>query len=881
MSKSDVKLIYYFDEGSADMRDLLGGKGANLCEMKRIGLPVPPGFVITTQACRLYWEKGSRLIDEMAQDIKNYMNKLERETGKKFGDSKKPLLVSVRSGAPVSMPGMMDTILNLGLNDETVKGLEELSGDSRFAYDSYRRFLQMFSNVVMGISHDLFEEILSEIKIKKGYKDDSQVDAETWKEVIALYKRLIKDKTGQDFPQDVWKQLYMAIEAVFKSWNNPRAVTYRKLHKIPDDLGTAVNIVAMVFGNMGDDSGTGVCFTRNPSTGEKELYGEFLENAQGEDVVAGIRTPRPIHELKDIFPEVYKQLVEVASTLEKHYRDMQDIEFTVERKKLYLLQTRTGKRTAKAAVKIAVDMVEEGLITKKEAVKRINPEQVEQLLHNQLDPSAKLNVIAKGLPASPGAAVGRVVFSPDEAESLGKKGESVILVRPETTPDDIHGIFAAKGVLTSRGGMTSHAAVVARGIGKPCVSGCETINIDLKRELFTVGDIVVRKGDIITIDGSKGIVVLGEVPLIKPSFDDNFKKLLSWADEIAQLEVWANADTPEDAKRAREFGAKGIGLCRTEHMFMAADRLPVMQEMIIATTEEERETALAKILPMQENDFYEILKIMEGLTVTIRLLDPPLHEFLPKEEELLKRLNELDEGSEEYRKTELMLRKVKLLKENNPMLGFRGCRLGIIYPEIYKMQVRAIFNAACRLKKEGFDIKPEVMLPLIGTKQEMKLLRELVKETADEVMKEHGIAINYKVGTMIEVPRAALVAGDIAEYAEFFSFGTNDLTQTTFGYSRDDAEGKFLAEYVRRKILKANPFKVLDVEGVGRLMKIAVSEGRATRPDIKIGICGEHGGNPESIAFCHKLKLNYVSCSPYRIPIARIAAAHASLAENS
>ncbi len=881
MSKSDVKLIYYFDEGNADMRDLLGGKGANLCEMKRIGLPVPPGFVITTQACRLYWEKGSRLIDEMAQDIKNYMNKLERETGKKFGDSKKPLLVSVRSGAPVSMPGMMDTILNLGLNDETVKGLEELSGDSRFAYDSYRRFLQMFSNVVMGISHDLFEEILSEIKIKKGYKDDSQVDAETWKEVIALYKRLIKDKTGQDFPQDVWKQLYMAIEAVFKSWNNPRAVTYRKLHKIPDDLGTAVNIVAMVFGNMGDDSGTGVCFTRNPSTGEKELYGEFLENAQGEDVVAGIRTPRPIHELKDIFPEVYKQLVEVASTLEKHYRDMQDIEFTVERKKLYLLQTRTGKRTAKAAVKIAVDMVEEGLITKKEAVKRINPEQVEQLLHNQLDPSAKLNVIAKGLPASPGAAVGRVVFSPDEAESLGKKGESVILVRPETTPDDIHGIFAAKGVLTSRGGMTSHAAVVARGIGKPCVSGCETINIDLKRELFTVGDIVVRKGDIITIDGSKGIVVLGEVPLIKPSFDDNFKKLLSWADEIAQLEVWANADTPEDAKRAREFGAKGIGLCRTEHMFMAADRLPVMQEMIIATTEEERETALAKILPMQENDFYEILKIMEGLTVTIRLLDPPLHEFLPKEEELLKRLNELDEGSEEYRKTELMLRKVKLLKENNPMLGFRGCRLGIIYPEIYRMQVRAIFNAACRLKKEGFDIKPEVMLPLIGTKQEMKLLRELVKETADEVMKEHGIAINYKVGTMIEVPRAALVAGDIAEYAEFFSFGTNDLTQTTFGYSRDDAEGKFLAEYVRRKILKANPFKVLDVEGVGRLMKIAVSEGRATRPDIKIGICGEHGGNPESIAFCHKLKLNYVSCSPYRIPIARIAAAHASLAENS
>jgi len=870
------KLIYLFEEGSASMRGLLGGKGANLCEMTRIGLPVPPGFVITTEVCKLYWEKGSGVIDEIWEDVRRYMGVLEERTGKRFGDPSNPLLVSVRSGAPVSMPGMMDTILNLGLNDDTVEGLASASGDERFAYDSYRRFVQMFGNVVMGIEHEAFEEVISRVKRELGVSQDVEVSAEGWRRVLGSYREVVRRHVGRDFPQDVWEQLRMAVEAVFKSWNNQRAITYRKIHRISDDLGTAVNVVAMVFGNMGFDSGTGVCFTRNPSTGQRELYGEFLENAQGEDVVAGIRTPRPISQLREVMPGVYEQLLRVAELLERHYRDMQDIEFTVERGKLYMLQTRSGKRSARAAVKIAVDMVEEGLISEREAVLRVTPEQVEQLLHRQIDPDARYEVLAKGLPASPGAATGRVVFDADEAEALAhEKGWDVILVRPETTPDDIHGLYAAQGVLTSRGGMTSHAAVVARGMGKPCVAGCEAIEIDLRAELFKVGDVVVRKGDVITIDGTRGVVVLGEVPLVRPSFTEEFRKLLDWADRFARLKVFANADTPTDAARAREFGARGIGLCRTEHMFMDVDRLPVMQEMIVASTREERVAALSRLKEMQRSDFYEILKVMEGLPTTIRLLDPPLHEFLPKEEELLKERERADE--ERRKRIDLLISKARALKEANPMLGFRGCRLGIVYPEIYEMQVEAIMEAACQLVKEGVDARPEIMMPLVGTEEEMRRLREMTVRVAEGVMERMGVKVPYKVGTMIEVPRAALVAGEIARWAEFFSFGTNDLTQTTFGYSRDDAEGKFLAEYVRQRVLPHNPFEVLDRSGVGRLMRIAVEEGRAARLELKVGICGEHGGNPSSIYFCHEIGLDYVSCSPYRVPVARLAAARIAL----
>lgn len=870
------KLIYLFEEGSASMKGLLGGKGANLCEMTRIGLPVPPGFVITTEVCKLYWEKGSGVIDEIWEDVRRYMGVLEERTGKRFGDPSNPLLVSVRSGAPVSMPGMMDTILNLGLNDDTVEGLASASGDERFAYDSYRRFVQMFGNVVMGIEHEAFEEVISRVKRELGVSQDVEVSAEGWRRVLGSYREVVRRHVGRDFPQDVWEQLRMAVEAVFKSWNNQRAITYRKIHRISDDLGTAVNVVAMVFGNMGFDSGTGVCFTRNPSTGQRELYGEFLENAQGEDVVAGIRTPRPISQLREVMPGVYEQLLRVAELLERHYRDMQDIEFTVERGKLYMLQTRSGKRSARAAVKIAVDMVEEGLISEREAVLRVTPEQVEQLLHRQIDPDAKYEVLAKGLPASPGAATGRVVFDADEAEALAhEKGWDVILVRPETTPDDIHGLYAAQGVLTSRGGMTSHAAVVARGMGKPCVAGCEAVEIDLKAELFKVGDVVVRKGDVITIDGTRGVVVLGEVPLVRPSFTEEFRKLLDWADRFARLKVFANADTPADAARAREFGARGIGLCRTEHMFMDVDRLPVMQEMIVASSREERVAALSRLKEMQRSDFYEILKVMEGLPTTIRLLDPPLHEFLPKEEELLKERERADE--ERRKRIDLLISKARALKEANPMLGFRGCRLGIVYPEIYEMQVEAIMEAACQLVKEGVDARPEIMMPLVGTEEEMRRLREMTVRVAEGVMERIGVKVPYKVGTMIEVPRAALVAGEIARWAEFFSFGTNDLTQTTFGYSRDDAEGKFLAEYVRQRVLPHNPFEVLDRSGVGRLMRIAVEEGRAARLELKVGICGEHGGNPSSIYFCHEIGLDYVSCSPYRVPVARLAAARIAL----
>ena len=881
MTGKGKKLLYDFSEGSAEMKALLGGKGANLAQMMRIGLPVPPGFTLTTEACLLYMEDPSGTMEEIWPEVKKAMKSLEEKTGKNFGGPGTPLLVSVRSGAPVSMPGMMDTILNLGLNDETCSALSDTSGDRRFALDSYRRFIQMFSDVVLGVPAEEFENVLTLTRRKLKVQYDNEIPADAMEEVVSQFKKIVRKTTGKDFPSDPWIQLKAATEAVFRSWNTPRAVTYRKINNIPDNLGTAVNIVAMVFGNLGDDCGTGVCFTRNPSTGEKGLFGEFLINAQGEDVVAGIRTPEPIQKMGEKMPALYRELLETAEILERHYKDMQDIEFTVERGKLYMLQTRNGKRTAKAAVQVAVDMANEGLIDRQTAVSRVSPEQVERLLHRQIDPSLKLDVLAKGLPASPGAAVGQIVFDADEAEKLGHEGKPVILVRPETTPDDIHGLFAAQGVLTSRGGMTSHAAVVARGLGKPCVSGCEALNIDLSSQVFTVDGRPFRKGDWITIDGSRGLVIPGKVELVQPSFTEDIRSLLEWADEFAALEVWANADTPEDAARARGFGAKGIGLCRTEHMFMAADRLPVMQEMIIASTREERLVPLEKLQRMQREDFEGIFEAMAGLPVTIRLLDPPLHEFLPKEHELKKELELLasqgKESGPEADAVRLKLAKAAALHENNPMLGFRGCRLGIVYPEIYEMQLRAIFEAACALSQKGVKVIPDIMMPLVGTREEMNRLREMTERIAEEQMARFGCRVHYLVGTMIEVPRAALVADQLAESAEFFSFGTNDLSQTTFGYSRDDAEGKFLAEYVRQGILPANPFHTLDRDGVGQLMSIAVTKSRPVRPAIQIGICGEHGGEPNSIAFCHSLGLRYVSCSPFRVPVARLAAAHSAL----
>lgn len=873
------KYVYNFREGNAQMRKLLGGKGANLAEMTKIGLPVPMGFTITTEACLNYYEEGEKISEDILSQIFQALEELEKEMGKKLGDPKDPLLVSVRSGAAISMPGMMDTILNLGLNDESVKGLAEKTGNERFAYDSYRRFIQMFGNVVMEVPHEKFEEIISEVKKKKNATYDTELDAEDWKEVIEGYKKLIREETGRDFPQDPKEQLLMAVEAVFKSWNNQRAKVYRRINKIPDDLGTAVNVQAMVFGNKGNDSGTGVAFTRNPSTGEKEVYGEFLMNAQGEDVVAGIRTPQDIKQLKEVMPEVYEQFINVCNLLEKHYRDMQDIEFTIENGKLYMLQTRSGKRTAQAAVKVAVDMVKEGLITKEEAILRVPAGQVETLLHRRIDPNVKVQPIAKGLPASPGAACGRVVFDPDEAETLGNNGEKIILVRTETTPDDIHGIVAAQGVLTSRGGMTSHAAVVARGMGKPCVSGCESIRIDYEKQEFKVGQITVKKGDIISIDGSTGEVMLGQVPLIDPELSEEFNQILAWADEIRKLKVRANADTPSDAQKALEFGAEGIGLCRTEHMFMAQDRLPVVQQMIMAETKEEREEALSKILPMQQKDFEGIFQAMEGLPVTVRLLDPPLHEFLPNEEELIVEIMELKAKgpSKELEEKQEILKKVRALSEMNPMLGLRGCRLGLLYPEIYTMQVRAILTAACNLAKKGVKVLPEIEIPLVGHEAELRILREAVEKTAEDVFEEEGIKVHYLIGTMIELPRACLTADKIANYADFFSFGTNDLTQTTFGFSRDDAEGKILPHYIENKILSDSPFIVLDRDGVGLLMKMAVEKGRSVKPDLLIGICGEHGGEPSSVEFCHMIGLDFVSCSPFRVPIARLAAAQAQL----
>ena len=876
------KYVYFFNEGKGDMKSILGGKGAGLAEMTRIGLPVPQGFTITTEVCVEYYKNDKKYPQGLEEQIEENLKKLEQVSKKGFGNSKNPLLVSVRSGAPISMPGMMDTVLNLGLNDVTIRGIIEKTKNARFVYDSYRRFMQMFGNVVLGIEHDNFEHLLEELKKELKVKLDTEIDCEGLKILVERYKKLIKKETGEDFPQEPKAQLKMAIDAVFNSWNTKRAVTYRRINKISDDLGTAVNVQEMVFGNMGEDSGTGVGFTRNPSTGEKEDYGEYLLNAQGEDVVAGIRTPLPLSNLKNDLPVVYEELIKIVTLLEKHYRDVQDYEFTIEKRKLYLLQTRTGKRTAQAALKIAVDMVEEGIINKEEAVLRIEPNQLNQLLHKRIDPNVKKEVIAKGLPASPGAAYGKVVFTADEAEELGKEGERVILVRAETTPDDIHGMVEAQGVLTSRGGMTSHAAVVARGMGKACVAGCSVLNIDIKKEIISVNDVIIKKDDFITIDGGTGEVFLGKVPTIEPKMSKEFETLLSWADKIKRLGVYANADTPEDAKKARELGAEGIGLTRTEHMFMQQDRLPIVQKMIMSDTKKSRAEALEKLLPVQKGDFLGILKAMEGLPVIIRLLDPPLHEFLPNLEDTLIEVTTLrlkNTDSEELAKKEKLLDIIKSLHEMNPMLGLRGCRLGLLFPEIYDMQVEAIIEAAIELTKKGIKVKPEIMIPLVSHVNEFELICKRAKKIADEKIKSAGVKLEYKVGTMIELPRAALTADKIAKEAEFFSYGTNDLTQTTFGISRDDAEGKFLLKYVEEKILEENPFEVLDREGVGKLVKLGTKLGRETRPDLEVGICGEHGGEPQSVEFCHSVGLNYVSCSPFRVPIARLAAAQAVLKE--
>ncbi len=876
-----MKRLYFFEEGDGRNKDLLGGKGAGLCTMTQLGLPVPAGFVITTETCREYYKLG-KLPEGLMEEVKEAMAKLEQKTGKKFGDPSNPLLVSVRSGAKFSMPGMMDTVLNLGMNDQVVQGLARLTNNERFAWDAYRRFLQMFGKIVLGVKGEKFDQIFEEKKREKGAKSDLDLTASDLREIAEEFKQLIKQETGQDFPQDPMKQLQLAIEAVFKSWNNPRAIEYRNFYKIPHDLGTAVNVVTMVFGNMGEDSGTGVVFTRDPATGEKKLYGEFLFNAQGEDVVAGIRTPLKIEELKEKWPEIYRQLQDVAEKLERHYRDMQDMEFTVERGKLYMLQTRAGKRTALAAVRIAVSMAKEGLISKEEAILRIEPNHVEQLLHPQVDPKAKVKVIAKGLNASPGGAVGRVVFSSEKAKEWAEKGEKVILVRPETSPDDVGGIIASAGVLTSRGGMTSHAAVVTRGLGKPAVVGCEEIEIDLEKGEFRApGGVVIREGDVITINGTSGEVILGEAPLIQPQLRGELAELLQWCDEVRRLQTWANADYPRDAKRAREFGAQGIGLCRTEHMFFEEDRLPIFRRVIMAKTKEERLGYLEQLGKIQKKDFKEILEVMDGLPVIIRLLDPPLHEFLPRYEKLLEEVITGRVKGELQREKEELLKRVEAMREANPMMGLRGCRLGLLFPEINEMQVRAIMEAACELKKEGRDPKPEIMIPLTCHVNELRKIKERLERVAREVMEEYGVQISYKFGTMIEVPRAALTADKIAEVAEFFSFGTNDLTQMTFAFSRDDAERSFLFPYLEQGILPFNPFQTLDKEGVGKLMRMGVELGRRTRPDLEIGICGEHGGDPASIEFCHEIGLNYVSCSPFRIPVARLAAARAALKSKS
>jgi pyruvate, orthophosphate dikinase len=881
--------VYAFGGGGADgkasMKDLLGGKGANLAEMSSLGLPVPPGFTITTEACTHFYQNGRSYPADLEVQVRTALNKVEDQTGKRFGDAANPLLVSVRSGARASMPGMMDTVLNLGLNDQTVEGLAALSGDRRFAFDSYRRFIQMYSNVVLGLDHHAFEEILDDHKERLGVSVDTELEAGDWERVVRDYRAAVEKQRGEPFPQDPHAQLWGAVGAVFSSWMNDRAKFYRRMHDIPESWGTAVNVQAMVFGNMGPTSATGVAFTRNPSTGEAALYGEFLINAQGEDVVAGIRTPQALtirarEEMDDLqpsmeeaMPEVFAQLVEATRKLEHHYRDMQDVEFTVEQGRLWMLQTRNGKRTAKAALKVAVDLAAEGLIDRTEAVRRIEPEALDQLLHPTIDPSAERHVIAAGLPASPGAAVGKVVFDADEAERLGAQGEAVILVREETSPEDIHGMHAARGIVTARGGMTSHAAVVARGMGRPCVSGAGEIRIDAKAGEFRARGRTIRAGEVVTVDGSKGEVLAGAAPMIEPELTGDFAALMRWADEIRRLRVRANAETPLDARTARGFGAEGIGLCRTEHMFFDEDRIAAVREMILADDEAGRRAALARILPMQRGDFAEIFRIMAGLPVTIRLLDPPLHEFLPHAEADVRTVA----ASTGLDAAKLMARAAEL-RETNPMLGWRGCRLGVAFPEIYEMQVRAIFEAACDVAAEGEAPRPEIMHPLVAGGREMAYLRDLTDRAAREVIAERGVQIAYQVGTMVELPRAALRAADLAQTAEFFSFGTNDLTQTTFGISRDDS-GRFLGPYLQKGILEKDPFVSLDQEGVGDLIRIAVERGRSARGDIKLGICGEHGGDPASIRFCHEAGLDYVSCSPYRVPIARLAAAQAALAE--
>jgi len=871
------KLVYSFGdgmaEGKADMKNLLGGKGANLAEMCALGLPVPPGFTITTEVCVGYYAKGKKLPDSLEAQIKEALAQVERKAGAKFGDSVNPLLVSVRSGARASMPGMMDTVLNLGLNDTTVKALAKKTGNERFAYDSYRRFIQMYSDVVLGLDHYHFEEMLEQKKQERDVELDTQLTPDDLKDLVAQYKAKVIEELKTPFPEEVHAQLWGAVMAVFNSWMNPRACTYRRLHDIPESWGTAVTVQSMVFGNMGDDCATGVAFTRNPSTGEKKYYGEFLVNAQGEDVVAGIRTPQPLAEMPAVMTDVYKQLTSVFDTLETHYRDMQDIEFTIQNYKLWMLQTRNGKRTAAAAVKIAVDMVKEKRIDKHTALKRIDPLSLDQLLHPTLDASAAKTVLTVGLPASPGAASGKVVFTAEDAESMGlTHKEKVILVRVETSPEDIHGMHAAQGILTARGGMTSHAAVVARGMGKPCVSGAGSLSIDYGKKELKVAGRVIKEGDVITINGGSGEVMLGEIPTVQPSLSADFETLMQWADEVRKLKVRANAETPLDAGTARKFGAEGIGLCRTEHMFFDATRITAMREMIVASHVEGRKAALAKLLPMQRNDFIELFSIMKGLPVTIRLLDPPLHEFLPHTEEDIKQVAQAANVS-----AEIVRMRAHELKEQNPMLGHRGCRLGITYPEIYEMQAQAIFEAAATIMKEKNEtVTPEIMIPLVMMPKELEILKALIDKVAAEAMQKTGMTITYHVGTMIELPRACLRAGDIAGVAEFFSFGTNDLTQTTLGISRDDS-GSFIEIYKQRGIVEHDPFVSLDQSGVGELIQIAVERGRKTRGNLKIGICGEHGGDPASIAFCQKAGLDYVSCSPYRVPVARLAAAQAAL----
>lgn len=889
----EKKWSYLFEEfenpNTQNGKNILGGKGAALANMTSFGLPVPPGFIITTDCCNAYHANEKMSPQGLWLQVKDHITALEKKLDKGFGNAENPLLVSVRSGSPISMPGMMDTILNLGLNDKTVVGLAKQTNDERFAWDSYRRFVSLFSQIVLNVEHEKFERVLD--RYKTGGRLDSELKADELKEIVATYKKIVAAEYRNDFPEDPEEQLKMAIAAVFDSWMGKRAVDYRRVHRIPGDLGTAVNVQVMVFGNLGETSGTGVCFTRNPSTGEKVLYGEYLLNAQGEDVVAGIRTPSPISVLDTQMPEVYKELFDITSRLEQHYHDMQDIEFTIERGKLYILQTRSGKRTGAAAVKVAVAMFKEGLIDQKTALQRVSPEQLDQLLHPMIDPNDKTEVLATGLPASPGAAQGIVVFSPDEAEELAKKGEKVILVRKETSPDDFHGMVLAQAILTQHGGMTSHAAVVARGMGKPCVAGANALNINYSHNEFSVGDTKITKGEWITVDGTHGGIYLGKIPTVQPQLDEDFEVVMKWADESRRLKIRANADTGHDADVAKNYGAEGIGLCRTEHMFFGEDRLSVMREMILATGSGEREKALAKLLPFQKKDFMEIFQSMKGMPVTIRLLDPPLHEFLPNKHELMEELTEMKFNARHASPKEMnflldeiadkrkLLRRVEQLSEANPMLGLRGCRLGIVVPEVTRMQVRAIFEAACEVAGEGLEVYPEVMIPLVSTPEEFRNQAEIVREVAKQVMNEQGMEIKYLVGTMIELPRAALVADQIAEYAEFFSFGTNDLTQTTLGLSRDDS-ARFLPVYVDKKIYPDDPFQTLDTVGVGELVRIATEKGRAVNPNLKVGVCGEHGGDPRSIEFFNSIGLDYVSCSPFRVPIARLSSAHSAIKIN-